>query len=121
MLRVIQPDADLHSVALATPLKYILHFRAVIMNRGRKHTDDATPRASYIKSFVLRNGWPSYAKYSHIPDTNTNAATSLLAACVRNGVFLQKEGKGTLPYQLESHISRIRPSKLRDCAPIAYE
>lgn len=45
MLRIIQPDAHLHSVALATPLEYILHLRAVIMNRGRKHTGDATPRA----------------------------------------------------------------------------
>lgn len=52
----------------------------------------ATPRANYIKSFVLRNDYPSYAKYSHIPDTNTSAATSLLVACIRNGsVLLQKE------------------------------
>lgn len=51
MLRVVQPDADLHSVALATPLKYILHFRTVIMNRGRKHTGDA---ASELYQVVRR-------------------------------------------------------------------
>jgi len=65
-----------------------------------KHTGDV---ASELYQVVLRNNQSSYAKYSHVSDTNTNATTSLLAACVRN-VYKRKETE-------HPRINRTRASR----------
>jgi len=76
------------------------------------NTQQATPRVSYIKSFLLRNASRHTLNIAiFLTLTPTWQLITRRMRTFNCGVFLQKEGNQTLPrYQSETCISRVQCS-----------